>query len=509
MGPPIINKPDYYLRFRFLPSLTGLAFGTVAALGLLASPALLSAQSSQKELDQQILGEQGEATANPKSSSWTLHGFVENESHLHINENADFVDNGFVKFENRLRLDAKAGSDFFYGRVIGDLYYYPQREDYKPEGYAPPQPNGSGELYQAYVHIGERVQFRAGKQHFDWGKADVFQVTDYMERADLREGLAKDQEDQATGVYALSLKYIWRTWSIQAVFRPLFSQALYPRQKSFWQIVPDKQSITVPESYQASLGEKITLPVEWQTGSEPSPTWKNSNVALRLGGTTGALDIYLSYYHGQDNRLGFQPETTIKNLSSDPEVTHLRVTPFYRTIDSVGLESAFNISSIAIRAEANYTPNKWGLRKGEYNQQGELPEDITLTGKLDQEHHIAYTVGVDAQLWRKHGRILVEWSQSYFLQNRDSYEKEFISDLILLRLEDKFWDEHVHVELGSMIRPEKRNHIGVVPMASVTYDFHNGMELELGTMMFYANGESLVGLFDDNDFAYIRGRYTF
>lgn len=461
-------------------------------------------QNAEKNLDDKILGDENSQNSNPSKpgnqNSWRISGFLENENFFQLREEPGDGKGSIVKEEGRLNLNLKYGSDFFYGKLVSDLYFYPQN-DY----YTQARESGTIELQEAYVQMGEKLQLRIGKQLFQWGNADMFHVSNFFDQPDLREMFASDKEDLYKGVYAIKGKIIWRSFSLEAALMPVYSGPLYPGENSFWTFTPSSVQFSIPAEYQAAFGgmTSLNLPPVFSDQNDQTATWNNSSYGIRAGGTLGWLDFYLSYFHGISNAVSFYSEINLDTMQ-------LNTSPISEKEDSVGLNLAFNIDRFAIRIESNYTPNKLAAVENSYSL-----KDVNGTQFLSQDlmraHYFNYTFGIDANLWGDDGRILAEWTHGVYLENeetRNNLEENFLNQLLLLRLEDSFVQKHLKIEIGAILRPDSKQ-IGWAPFADVTWDFFNGIELAAGTLIFYGNGEELFSLFDNYDYTYLKAKVVF
>ncbi len=350
---------------------------------------------------------------------------------------------------------------------------------------------------------------------FQWGNADMFHVTNFLDQPDLRELFSSDREDSNKGVFALKGKIIWRSFSLEAALVPVHSRPLYPQNDSFWNIVPEQMNLPIPNQYQLFLGGKDSVLVNpvFADQKQTPAIWDNSMYGLRVGGTMGPIDAYLSYFHGISNSVSIYPEIELRQESAESPIMNiesLAMRPIYHTIDSFGLDIAFNINRFAIRLEGQLNPKKRAMIENSYT----MVEKDGVNYLMPQflwASYASYTFGVDANLWGEDGRVLAEWTQGFYLEEKEKRRglvDPLLSQILLFHLEDKFFRKRLVVSIGTLMRPTN-DLVGWAPFVNVKWDFLNGMEMSLGSMIFYSREEELFSLFEDNDHFFIKAKMSF
>lgn len=499
-------KPKFKPRNPGKVLLVSILFGMIS----LSGPLCFAVENEEEEnLDKMILEEKDSQEQKEPfndlpaaDKKWDIFGFFENENFFHADEKKKFQDSNIIKLESRGRINAKYGTEFFYGKASIDIFFYPERK-----GLSNPQTDGKVDPQEIYLAGGEKIQFKFGKQLFNWGSADVFPVTNYLDQVDLRELFAKDKDDMNRGVFAGSLKAIFSDFSLELAIVPVHSPALLPDNDNFWAIKPQPVSLQIPSGLPSQFIQGTVTPLLRKTQAKEI-TLKNVSGVLRAGGTAGILDFHLSYFNGIDPGIIFLQKIEIDNTSpASPEIKALYLDPYFGKIESAGLDMALNWEKLTVRGEAVFTPKKWAMKGGDFTQEVS-GATTTLTGIMVQARYFAYTIGADIGLWGEYGRILLEWNQSKFLEKENDLSKEFLSDFLVVRIEDQLMDSRLRIEAGGIIRPVKKK-FGYIPTLDVTWDFQNGMSLIIGGMFFVGKEDEIIAPYDNNDFVYTKAKMEF
>lgn len=436
-----------------------------------------SYSQSEEDFDNEFLSENSnESIENEIEDSdtprWDFFGFFENNNHFSITENKN-DEYEVIKLEARAKLNARYGNDKIYAKASLDTYYYPEdHEDNKPHE------NGKIEAQELYVGGGDIFQFKLGKQLFQWGTADAFTVTNYMDQPDRREQFATDKDDRFRGVTALSLKILFGEFALEGAVTPVHNKPLLA--EGFWEFSPDP----------IDMGSN-QLDMQINDTSAKDSNLKNASYAARFGGTLGILDFHFMYFNGINNNIIFEPVITRDNTSTTPFVN---LKPYYDRIQSFGIDMAFNIEKLSVRAEGSYTNNMPGIIKPEVSGYQSAFTSATAgtngdyqVTEIENAKYFAYVVGADYNLWGDNGRLLVEWMHAKYIDN-EKYNAPIFNKLLLIRIEDKFYNEQIYTELNSTLRPIKK---------------------ETGGYIFQGNDDDLFSLVEDKDLIYIKGRMEF
>ena len=493
------------------------------ALSIFFAAGIFSAgyAQSEAELDSMFLNPGGPTDMPAETASvrkLEIYGFAESENYFGATGKAANRDREIIKLECRVKLNLKYGDPFFHVFTSLDGYFYP--EIYPDASAAAParkqNPHLPGrqfafEAQEAYIAGGDKLRFKAGKQLFGWGKADAFKVANYLDQADLRELFAKDKGDQNRGVFAISLKYLFSDFAVEAALVPLHHAPLYPAAGTFWAIQNVAQ--TIPYGG-ASFS---TIPVT-NNGTGLAAHFNNVSAAIRLGGTFGSLDAHISAHSGIDRSIFFQPVTTIPVLAAagpPPDVSRnasVTLSPYYARVLQGGGEVAFIIDRFSLRSEVVYTNDKVAIVKDTAEASSSTRNngglELVLVNKVEREKYLAGTLGFDVKLWDDDSLILVEYTRAGYLKNNSRYFEEFLNNLAVIRIEDKVFDQRLEWKAGIILRPNGKD-TGYAPNAETGWNFQNGLTVSLGAVFFYGDNDSLFKLYRDANLVFLRARYDF
>lgn len=479
----------------------------IGAVLFLSVNTLVAAGAEEAEIDAEFGSKRPESQENdPKSATasdsmrFKFNGYVENEMFFNAPARTETTDAKPVKLENHLNLLSRYGNDRYFFHSEIDAYYYPERGVLSRDN---PHDNRSVELQELYLSAGEKYQFRAGKMRVDHSTADVFSVNNFLAQRDLREvfGVRKNVRDR--GIFALALKGVWGDFMAEAIATPLHSAPLFPTANSFWAIRFPSQSMAHPLMPTTTMN----LTPRMQTGTEFENSLKYTSGIIRTGGNVAGLDFHLIYFNGIDNSLMFQPTTTI-DWAGDPTKSGINIEPIFNKTETYAFDLAYAYKRVSGRFEAAYTPAKWLVHKSEMDQTIDAGNKITLRNKTSREQYFAYTAGFDVKLYHDESLLLVEFTQSQPLRDKGKYMQEFMTEMLLIRLEDKFLDNHLLASLGGIVRPLEKAP-GFILMSQIGWDFANGLEMMLGATIFVGRDDQILKPFEDNDFFYTNVKMNF
>ncbi len=428
----------------------------VVILLLFSFTTTVSAQT-EDELDKEIFSNDAEKKGKQakKKSNWEIYGFLESTGHFGIS------DAEVVKMEARAKLNFKytLGLGHFYAKTVLDIYFYPRLDNV-----ANPRNSGGIEAQELYIGGGDKFQFKIGKQLFSWGAADLFPITNYFDQRDMREFIAIDKEDKYEGVLGISIKYLIGDFALEAAFTPVHNPALLPAKESFWSFIP---------------GVSVK--------ADPLPAkLKYASYAFRGGGTIGSLDFHLSYYNGINSNLVFK---------SVPGPL-FGIKPYYGKVQTFGIDLSYAVGKLAVRAEGTYTPAMFAIS-------GSNPD-----APVQMAHYLSYVIGADYNLWGQNGNILIEWMQGKYLKDAASYRSPFLTDMLLVRLTDKFFDQRLEGELAALFRL-KHSIPGYAITADLTWKVRSEFSISTGAYFFVGNNDELFDLFDKKDMVYFKAKLEF
>ena len=462
---------------------------------LIFNKSLLAHEKKDKEIqeenmDELFLGGGENENREAAGEKWDIFGYFESENFFSIGKFTDGErphQNDIVKFEERARLNTKYGNDFFYGKASFDAYLYAHQNKIKP-----PRKSGTVDVHEFYVAYGEKLQLKAGKQVFNWGSADVFRIVNYSDQKDLRELFLIDEDERYRGVYALDIKYLFSDYSFEAFVIPSSARQLLPGKGTFWEMKPKTEA---------------GLPIIVISPDTEKSLSKNASYGMRSGGTFGPVDMYLSYFQGENNQMIFYPEIYWKLPLILPWL--IVMNPDFSRVNKIGLDFAVNIQKLALRGEAVYTPDQPAIPESTIasNILWLSSTDIITRPRMERVPYFSYTIGADYNLWGEYGLFLVEYSSSHFIANDNKYQKDFFSNILFIALEDKFYESRLKVGANFMLRLS--NDGGWVPGLNIAYDFKNGIIVSAGFMLIYGQEDEMLSMYENHDIFYAKARIEF
>ncbi len=470
---------------------TGRLLRLLVIAALLAAPARMQAQDesfSEEELDAMFLSGDSEI---PGLSSWSIDGYLESENQVGW-------DNSIYKLEARSRVNFKYGDSFTYVFASVDLFFYPETGSSTngPGGYH----NGEINATEFYFAAGENFRFKAGKQLFLWSKADAFHLQNYLNTRDLREMFFKEKDERYLGVFAMDLQWILGDFAVEAAAVPFHTPVLFPEAGSLWAFDFGSSSAgSTNTEFNPDYGEPGTL----------DPSW-----AIRAGGSLGIADFHVSYFNGLNSGVIMIPEAHF-SLPPGPAPASVVLRPDHSRVQKIGGDIAVAFDKVAIRTEAVYSPDYPALYRDETkvtqvqqtNPVSGQPE-LVVTRKVDHVANLAYTAGIDYNLWGDYGRVLVEYTATQYLKNESLYEEEFFNDFLLLVIEDKYFHEKLEISANIITKPANFKE-GYIPSGQVTWFVHDSLSVALGATAFYADGDRFMELYKDLDLIYFRAKMSF
>lgn len=350
------------------------------------------------------------------------------------------------------------------------------------------------EPVEFYIRGGENLEWCAGKQRFNWGAGDTFQPSNFIDRSDLRASFARDNEDRYTGVWALSLKYLAGDYGVEFALRPLREDTIEPA--GFYSVRK--------ETVQSPAGELQCRYAEQNNAQSV----KDAAAAIRAGGTSGMFDWHLLYYSGGHNMLLYG--LTLQPAENAPPQVEIR--RLQRRVNVFGADMSFAVDKFNVRVEGAFSPDMAAVTDGgdtdttAVMQRVAAGESVAIA-KSSARPYAAYTAGFDYNLWGNNGTVYVEWMQARYLRE-SGVEPVLQSDILVLRLEDKFLDEAVIFSLSSMAATGNGGP-GFALNAEAGYDFKTGLSAEAGLWYFIANGNDYIEMLEHKRMLYAAMKYGF
>lgn len=405
-----------------------------------------------------------------------LQGFYRFYAGAYLNDEADFI-----VARNRVRLN------LIYQTNRGRIYLsHDLRQNFRvlDDGSA----NLQYDLREAFIdaYIGA-FDIRLGLQQIVWGEADGVFVTDLLSPLDLSEFLTQDFSDIRLGIPALKTIYYAGSVEITGVLtlRPLPSRL--PEPGSPWDPIP----ASVPG-----------LPITVDEAELPDFSIKNGELALKLSTDAVSRTTLSAIYLSAWNRL----PVFRRRLSMDaPDQFRVRVTPthFRRHVVGLAFETVI-FDPFVLRGEAAVQSRFLHDQRTAVDVLNRPEEDLLRAAPLGQA-----VLGVERRFGQQVFRV--QGIGSYIFNHNDRFvQAQFTPAATALWL-GRFRRETLTVQTFAFVA----HNGGYWINPSLTYNVFDGLNASLGAQFFGGEPELLsastfsFGLYDANDFAYLKVQFDF
>jgi hypothetical protein len=329
-----------------------------------------------------------------------------------------------------------------------------------------------GELREAFVDLRfGKLDIRAGRQIFAWGRADGVNPTDNLTGEDLTL-LAPDDDDRRLGTTAVRASYYLGDVSVSAAWLPEFRGHRFP--------------LPAPPP-----GVDFVREVdEW-----PGDQW-----AVRVEQTGRAVDWSASYFDGRDLLPDLGPDRTL----TDRDAPHVRLS--HHRVRAAGADMAANVGRFALRAEAAYVHT----------------EDSAGTDPFTKNPFVFLVVGGD-RTFREYLNVNVQYLYRYILDFRTPPAEGMLgmvgsTQAILnsqtrrvqhgtsFRVAHKWLRETLEAECAAAAFFGPR---GVDLRPKISYAVTDHWKVLVGAEIYRGEESSVFGLLRPNTAAYLEARWSF
>ncbi|MDH7554399.1 MAG: hypothetical protein QHH74_12155 [Spirochaetota bacterium] len=437
----------------------------------------------------------------------SIKGFVEIDTTTSTYPHQETADI-FKKDELKANTTIKYGKESFYvytdinayllpnliNKNINPAYRYSEETDILRNGTITSS-NTEINFRECYINyeIGS-VRLRAGNQIFAWGTADAFNPTSYFNTYDLREFLFKDEDTELKmGVPAVSMLMTLGNDTLELVITPLHIPLRMPQAGSFWQL-------TVKEGpFPVTIAQPEVLPFEIA----------NAGVGARYYHNIAGFDVHLSAYHGPDTIPYLLP---VKTILQPNEPVSILVEPRYAIVNMAGTALSKAYKDFVFQVEAVYSPDKTGVVDVDLQNLNAAQLQTLLPYKTRKSHFVTYSAGFNyfipiRDYFKEHEGQCVftfEWSQSHFFDNK--LMKPMLSDIVVLRLQDSFFNDKLDVKISSFVEKQTSSYM---IMPRVSYRFDSGLTFDVTYVYLHMTADSYFAGYNNNDCVTGRVSYEF
>lgn len=359
------------------------------------------------------------------------------------------------------------------------------------------------EAWAGYYH--DVVSFEFGKKVFLWGMTDEMNPTDLINPEDLRWFFTYDKPSRKLGVYAAALGFTIGDFKTEAVWIPVFTPTQLPGSNEDW----------TPWKLQVFYNFVDLFPdyIDFRAQQFPDNKLANSSGALRFAGVAGPVDFELVAYDGWDHYPIFDViiDDDLASLLDGGKPLALREE--YQRFNALGGSLSGVIGPTTFRVEGAYYTPKYFMH--------EIDPALLDPGTVLTAYHVmrdlkgatfrskrpSFNVvgGMDYRL----GSWLytnVQYFHMQILDYEDILLDEQIENGLSGKLEFAFLDEALRVGLDGAYNFSQQDWLA---KPQVAYLLADGLEIKAGVSLFGGDHETNFGEFDDNDYAFVKLRYSF
>ncbi|WP_224244926.1 DUF1302 domain-containing protein [Hyalangium gracile] len=434
----------------------------------------------------------GESTSIPTSTSSseaegtsaTFRGRLRtllNQDLSHDRPREDVLESqSFFDVESDLRLGSRLKA-----RISGRLFYDVRGPEQDFGGRS--RAFHGAELRDAVVSLEwGRASLDIGQQVLRWGSTEFSSPNDIINPTDYRQGLSPDFETPVLPIPMVRAAYSGDTAGGELVYVPLFFPHRGYTFNSDWTLLTVAPDLLAFIEQQASGIPARTGVAEELLFSADAPSFmpRHGSVGGRAFMRGAGWDVRLNVFYGWDR----VPVRTLVP-STDPSAPVDTGSPFRREF-SVGVDGSAVVGDIVFRADARYSAKR---------------TFYTEALQPVREGALSWAGGF-------------EFREHYMLELNGMWVPGRSAEDAPLALVDRRWTNVAFLYRDSFLRDELRVNLGLrygitqedwVISAIVAYDVSTGHEVAVGAMVLDGPALSLGGIYDANDYAFVRYTYSF
>jgi len=375
------------------------------------------------------------------------------------------------------------------------------------------------DLWEAYVDVSlpGKVDLRIGNQLFHWGAADFGSPTDVLNPPDLRFPFLSDADSMKLPVFAFSAT--WRGPSVNAT--AAYIPFVVPG-RAF--LVGHDFGLLQPRAYfnapdvRPLLGDPLSDALQRASfeGAVPSRSLANGQAGVRLFGQAGRVDWGVSYFAGYEpfatptldpalgralaGALGANPDlpraaAIAASLGQRVLAGESVVTSEFQRRQVMGFDLTAPAGPFLLRLDAGYMP----LQTTFVTRRGDDGADVIAAVRRPA---ITYSAGVE---WRKDEDLFVQvqWVHQVTVTRPEDQlfvvKPNVLALLVLARA--TFLDGDLDITLSLLAGVSQRD---AVFGGRVLYKLGKRWSLSAGAMFFQGEKTGPGGLFDVNDYVFVR-----
>lgn len=425
------------------------------------------------------------------------------------------------RFSLAFALRAEAGGPY-RGAAIGFNGFDDAFQNYSP----------AFDVGEAYVGWQlDDADLRAGIQLFAWGKLDGIPPTDVLNPRDYHDPIVEDAEERKIGIPAVSGTYYvplatdaeLSRLEVQLVYVPIAVPPRLALERERWFPSSTAPANRITQAYLHTVGIDLGfgVPVDFGTESDaPARTVGGGAVGLRVGGTWRSADWDVYYYAGPETAPDARLGATVLQAPNDTLRAVSVLAQEHDTIQMTGVDTAFVLGPVSVRAEAAYFFGRPYLRPGsDVTREAlgattidEVLNSIARNGRrrlafpdlfVDRDA-LEWGIGADG-VW-KGIRPLIQVSQIILTEHAPQLLIGQPETRISAHVSKALFQERIELELRSVYAIELG---GWFALPRVAYVPRDDLRLRVGYLAIGGSKNSMIGQFKDNDEVVFDVRWSF
>ena len=359
------------------------------------------------------------------------------------------------------------------------------------------------EAWAGYYHKYFSVEF--GKKISIWGMADEMNPTDLICAEDLRWFFTYDKPSRKIGAYQAALAFAFGNFKLEGVWIPVFSPTILPESDQDW----------TPWKLQLFYNFVDLFPeyVDYQPDRFLDNKIANSSGALRFAGVAGPVDFELVAYDGWDH-------LPIFDVVIDPDPMRLLagkkpliLREEYQRFNAFGGSLTGAIGPTTFRVEGAYYTDKYfmhaidpalldpGTMITAYNTLVDL-QSSTFRSKKSSFNVVG---GLDFRQGSWFYTNL-QYFHMQILDYDDALLDEELENGIQGKVEFTMLDDTLKLAIDGAYNFSQEDWLA---KPYVAYLLTDALEVQGGVSLFGGDYRTNFGEFDQNDYAFVKMRYTF
>jgi hypothetical protein len=322
------------------------------------------------------------------------------------------------------------------------------------------------------------LDVRIGKQIVVWGKGDKINPTGNVSPSDLSDIF---EFGDKIGINALQLNLYLNTFTVTAVYSPVFTPSL------------------LPGNYLETLG--LDAPSN-SVDKPPDTLEEGSQIAAKLAFGVGGYDLSLSYYWGRYTVPAIYE--IVVHAPSLPSIVPVSTKSKFPRVQVVGADFSGELLALGVWGEAGlFIPE--GYTRTTRAEPGSVPVDSEVV----DEPYARYVLGCD-YTFRSGFYANLQFVHGFDFEN----EKERLGDYLTMRLEkkllhDKFTLVPLTLVTGTEQWEDLEDHYGVSFGSQLQCFPFDNVEIDVGFFAVQGEGGTFLARLRDYDSLFLIAKVSF